>query len=127
MLESLCLGRLEMNLKFATIDLAKADEVNAELAHQWNLLRTDNATREIAGEMGIDLALVDQFEELPLTAEPAYEGNRADVVTTILIGVAVGLAKDALKEGVKVIWTKLIKPEIEKRFGKSKELESNSG
>lgn len=116
-----------MDLEFATIESTKADDVNAELAHQWNLLRTDCATREIAGELGIDLAMIDQFEDLPLAAEPAHEGNRADVVTTILIGVAVSLTKDALKDCVEAVWVKLIKPEIEKRFGTSKELKSNRG
>lgn len=115
-----------MKIDVGILDSAKAEEVEVELRHQWNLLRTDEPTRQMAKAQGIDLSAIDEVDRNPFGAEPAEEGNSADVVTTILIGVAVSLAKDMLKDTVKLAWLKLIKPEIERRFGNTKEPETST-
>ncbi|WP_108880722.1 hypothetical protein [Anderseniella sp. Alg231-50] len=110
-----------MKIDLATLEHAKADNVNAELAHLWSLLRNDEITREIARKEGIDLRSIDEIGDLPFAATPLQDGNRADVVTTILVGLAISFGTDALTAAAKAAWAHILKPEIEKRFGKSKD------
>ena len=99
--------------------IANADEsaVTRELEKQWRLVRNDDETRETLQELGIDVRSLDEFAQFPFAVEPAGKGNRADVATAILIGIGVQVGSELAHRALRALWEKVIRVEIEKRFG----------
>lgn len=109
-----------MDKAIACLDVGDPDQVRAELNRQWRLARSDLNTRQILASMDIDLEAVDAIDANPLTAERGGRSNRADVGTMILIGIAVKVGSDLGSKALQALWEKVIKGEIEKRFGKTR-------
>jgi len=109
-----------METTIASVDAGDPDQVRTELNRQWRLARTDFNTRQILAAMEIDLEALDAIDANPLSAEPGGRGNRADVGTMILIGIAVKVGSDLGSKALQTLWEKVIKGEIEKRFGKTR-------
>lgn len=106
-----------IHLKLAELDQSRADEVQRELERQWDLLRTDKNHRARVAQLGINLSELDAVETYPIVAEPKG-GNRADIATAIIIGIAVKIGSDIGQKALKALWQKVIRPQIAKQFGK---------
>lgn len=111
---------------FARLDTdATPERVAEELARQWELIRSDPATREALRRQGIDLSPVDDlatcpFDAKPPQATPGFEresGNRADMATAILIGIGVKLGSDIGAAALRELWRRVLKRHIEEMFG----------
>lgn len=95
------------------IDSAAADDVDAIISRHWRSLIEDPKSQAIARDMGIDVdALQEIGPDSPFEVEPEQSGNRGDVLTAILIGIAVGVGKDVGKAAIYAAWEKIIKPNL---------------
>ncbi|MDW3224706.1 MAG: hypothetical protein R8G34_17800 [Paracoccaceae bacterium] len=115
---------LEITVTDALTELgsAKSDDVNREIKRQWSLLLNDKDTRKLAEARGVDLTVIDDLgQEPPVVAAPKEEGNRADVMTAILIKVGSAVATAVVMEALKKAWKLMIEPQIKKRFSTDKE------
>jgi hypothetical protein len=106
----------EIGSQYGVLESAKLDAVKGDLDDIWYKLKSDPATRQYAATLGVDLSGVDELDENPFRAEPP-PANRAGVVEAVLIGVAVSIASDAIKAGLRQVWEKLVRPNIENRHG----------
>ncbi|MEX0369696.1 MAG: hypothetical protein AB3N09_03640 [Tateyamaria sp.] len=95
------------------IDSAKADDVEAIISRHWKSLIEDPKSQAVARDMGVDIdALQEVGTSSPFEVKPEASGNRGDVLTAILIGVAVGVGKDVTKAAIYAAWEKIIKPNL---------------
>ncbi len=101
---------------------ATAEDVNSELQRQWALLLTDEDTQELARQRGVDVdEILALSDDLPLVAEPEHEGNRSDVLTAILVKVAVSVGSKVVMTALEHAWKKMIEPQLKRRFGSGEE------
>lgn len=106
-----------MQTELAQVEGASVEDVQRELDRQWRLAREDDSTREILREQGFDLAALDAVGDNPLEAE-RKGGNRADLATMIVVGIAVKIGSDIGSKAVTALWEKVVWPHLQKRFGK---------
>ncbi|HET7411799.1 MAG TPA: hypothetical protein VFJ18_03975 [Pararhizobium sp.] len=104
-----------METRLAQVKGAGAQDVQRVLDRQWHLIREDDATREVLRNRGIDVTALDSVGENPLKAE-SEGGNRADMATMIIVGIAVELGTEAGSKAVMALWEKVILPNLKKRF-----------
>jgi hypothetical protein len=101
----------------AVVENAPAESVQEQLSEIWRNLQKDQATREFARKRGVDLEELDALRENPFEARSLSEGNRAGIAEAVIVGVAVKITTDAAYAAVKTLWSKVVKPALERRFG----------
>lgn len=95
------------------LDSGKVEDVEKIIQFHWKSLIEDPATQAVARERGVDIgALSEVGAQSPFVVEQKKSGNRSDVVTAILVGVAVGVGKDVVKTAIYAAWNKVIKPNL---------------
>ncbi|WP_299919551.1 hypothetical protein [uncultured Roseobacter sp.] len=95
------------------LDTGKVEDVEKIIQFHWNSLIEDPATQAVARERGVDIDVLSELgAQAPFVVELKKSGNRSDVVTAILIGVAVGVGKDIVKTAIYAAWDKVIKPNL---------------
>lgn len=95
------------------LDSGKREDAEKIIQFHWKSLIEDPATQAVARERGVDVdTLVEFAAQPPFVVEPEKSGNRSDVATAILIGVAVGVGKDVVKAAIYAAWDKMIKPNL---------------
>ena len=95
------------------LDAGKVADVEKIIQFHWKSLIEDPATQAVARERGVDInALSGLGAQTPFVVEPEKSGNRSDVATAILIGVAVGVGKDIVKAAIYAAWEQVIKPNL---------------
>jgi hypothetical protein len=91
------------------------EDVQNEIQTIWDALRTDPRLEELAKEAGIAPDVVKQAKVAPFKA--TRPEAQFGVAETILISVAGGVLTHVAKNGLDLLWQRVIWPRLEKRFG----------
>lgn len=104
-----------MDIDLKEIPEATKKEVDHELQRLWQLALEDTQTRMLLSQEGVNVESIDEIGENPFTTE-TKGGNRVDIPTAIMVGIAVKVGSDIGSKAILAVWEMLIKPQLEKRF-----------
>ena len=91
------------------------EDVQREIQTIWDALRSDPELEELAKEVGI------APDDLKDCAATPFKVTRPEaqfgIAETILISVAGGILTHVAKNGIDLLWQRVIRPRLSKRFG----------